>query len=321
MEIVTVALIFIGCIALLFIAGELLVGGLLYLSRYLGVKEFIVAFFVMAFASSVPNLFVGVTSALQGVPELSFGDIMGNNIVALTLGVGIAIFFSPHRRLPLTSTSLRHTAVVTTISALLPLVLLLDGSISRVDGVVLLIFFFFYLYWLFSRREHYSKIYEPTERKTLRDKKQARIELTKTLLGITLLAVSAQGVVHVAGTFSENLNIPLVFVGLVILGLSGALPELYFAGISARKGELDMVVGNLMGAVIVPATFVLGVVAIIHPIENTQLEFPVIARLFLVTIALGFFVASRTDKVFSSKEGLLLSSLYFALIACLLVFF
>ena len=77
---------------LLYMAGEFIVASLLKLSRYFKVTEFVVAFFVMAFAATLPNLFVGITSALQGIPELSFGDIMGNNIIALTLAVAVGIF-------------------------------------------------------------------------------------------------------------------------------------------------------------------------------------------------------------------------------------
>jgi cation:H+ antiporter len=82
--------IFVLAGILLFIGGELLVDGKLRLARYYGIKEFIVAFFVMAFAGTLPNFFVGITAALQGIPELSYGDVMGNNIIALTLAVALA---------------------------------------------------------------------------------------------------------------------------------------------------------------------------------------------------------------------------------------
>jgi len=106
---------------LLYIAGEFIVAALLKLSRYFRVTEFIVAFFVMAFAATLPNLFVGITSALQGIPELSFGDIMGNNMIALTLAVAAGILFAPKRELPLENQTIQDTTFLTSLSAILPL--------------------------------------------------------------------------------------------------------------------------------------------------------------------------------------------------------
>ncbi|PIW90270.1 MAG: hypothetical protein COZ92_01170, partial [Candidatus Nealsonbacteria bacterium CG_4_8_14_3_um_filter_40_11] len=87
-------LIFIISIVLIYFSGEWIVKGLMRMARFLGWKEFVVAFFVMAFAASLPNLFVGISSALQKIPQLSFGDIAGNNLVALTVAVALAAFFS-----------------------------------------------------------------------------------------------------------------------------------------------------------------------------------------------------------------------------------
>jgi len=87
-------LIFLSCCALLYFSGEWVVGGLMRMARFLGWREFVVAFIVMAFAASLPNLFVGVTSDLRQIPQLSFGDVAGNNLVALTLAVAIAVLFA-----------------------------------------------------------------------------------------------------------------------------------------------------------------------------------------------------------------------------------
>ncbi|MCX6761049.1 MAG: hypothetical protein NTZ84_03045 [Candidatus Nealsonbacteria bacterium] len=87
-------LLFFTCCAVFYFVGELVVSSLMRISIFLGWREFVVAFIVVAFASSLPNLFVGISSALQGIPQLSFGDVAGNNLVALTLGVALATFFS-----------------------------------------------------------------------------------------------------------------------------------------------------------------------------------------------------------------------------------
>ena len=83
-------LIFVFSCGLLFWSGSFLVSSLARIAKFLGWKEFVVAFFIMAVASSFPNLFIGFFSALHGIPELSFGDIVGGNLIDLTVGVALA---------------------------------------------------------------------------------------------------------------------------------------------------------------------------------------------------------------------------------------
>lgn len=295
---------------LLYISGELLVTGLLRLARYFQVTQFVVAFFVMAFAASLPNLFVGITSALQGVPELSFGDIMGNNMIALTLAVGCGILFAPKRILPLEGKIVQDTSFLTVVAAILPLILISDGVISRSDGLVLLLLFFGYVYWLYTKQESFSKKFRkklPAVTKT-----EALQSMVYTVLGIVILAVAAQGIVYGAGMVAISLGLPLLFVGLVIIGFGGALPEVYFTIITARRGETSMILGNLMGAVIIPATFVLGLIAMIHPIKNEGLELSIFARGALMLAAVIFFWAAQSKKEITIREGVVLLVIYVA---------
>jgi len=301
---------------LLYIAGEFIVASLLKLSRYFKVTEFIVAFFVMAFAATLPNLFVGITSAFQGIPELSFGDIMGNNIIALTLAVAVGIFFSPKKELPLENQTIQDTTFLTSLSAILPLILISDGMISRSDGLVLLLFFFGYVYWMFSKRERFTKLFEDDHSKVTR--KQALTEVIRLAIGIVLLALSAQGIVYGAELIAVDIGMSLLLMGILVIGFGGALPEIYFTVISARRGEVGLIVGNLMGAVIIPATFVLGVVALIHPISNAALEFPTVARVFLVVVALFFLYVSQSRSVITMREAVVLVSIYILFVASLI---
>ena len=203
--------IFILAGMLLYYAGEILVSGLLRLSRFYRIKEFIVAFFVMAFAGTLPNFFVGVTSALQGIPELSFGDVMGNNIVALTLAVALALFLSPHKKLPLVSSTVQYTTFMTACAALLPLILISDGTLSRSDGLVLVLFFIVYVAWLFSREDNFSKVYEEDQQApSARGRKEALVASIKVVFGLTLLALAAQAVVYGAELIAVALGVPLM---------------------------------------------------------------------------------------------------------------
>jgi cation:H+ antiporter len=293
---------------LLYISGELLVRGLVRLSRHFQVTEFFVAFFVMAFAATLPNVFVGVTSALQGIPELSFGDIMGNNLIALTVAVALGVFFAPNKELPLESDTVQDTTFLTAIAAILPLILISDGLISRSDGLVLLMFFFGYVYWMLTKRERFTRIFG--ESRPAISKQQAMYQVLRLLAGVALLAIAAQGVVYGATIIAEGMGMSLLLVGMLIIAMGGALPEIYFTVISARRGETGMIIGNLMGSVIIPATFVLGTVAIISPIHNDTLQFSTAARVSLVLVAAFFLVVSQTRSSISRREAIILGVSY-----------
>jgi len=317
--------IFLACCFLLYLSGEWVVGGLMRMARLLGWREFVVAFFVMAFAASLPNFFIGITSALKGVPELSFGDVAGNNLVALTLAVALTVLIGK-KELPAESRTVQTTSFFTIAAALLPLFLILDGKLSRGDGILLICLFLFYLSWLFSKKERFTKIYEEHKVDVLKEFKLFFKDLGKIILGIIFLICAAQGIVASAQFFAQTFNLPLILIGVLITGFGSALPEVYFAVISAKKGEAWMILGDLMGAVIVPATLVLGMVVLICPIEilktpdGVSRDFKaildpeflpfVIAKFFLMIAAIFFFFFVKTDRKITKKEALFLLGIY-----------
>lgn len=316
--------LFVASCVMLYISGEMVVRNLMKLSRFLGLTEFVVAFFVMAVATSIPNIFVGITSALQGVPELSLGDVFGNNITALTLAVAAAVLFSPQKEISIESRTVQTTSTFTIIAAILPLILLLDHTLSRIDGIILIAFFFFYTAWLFSRRDNFSKIYEKKEAEQTMQKttitdiaKNAFKNVLIALVGIFLMFLAAQGVVFSSSFFALYLGIPIAMVGLIIVGFGNALPEVYFSIASARRGETFMILGNLLGSVIFPATLVLGVVSLVHPIFISEASPLAASRAFVAIAAVLFLVFARTRNIISRNEGILLFVLYAGFIATL----
>lgn len=292
--------------------------GLVKISQHYRLTEFVVAFFLLALAATLPNLFVGISAALQGIPELSFGDIMGNNMISLTLVAALGIFLAPKKHLPLESEMIQNTTFFTGVAAILPLLLISDGGISRSDGLILVLFFAIYVYWLLRKSN-------PRQRATisLREEsspQEALIAGGEVLFGVVLVGIAAQTIVY-GGTYLANeIGMSLLLVGMLVIGFGGALPELYFTALAAKRGETDMIVGNLMGVVIIPATFVLGVVAMISPIANESLELPVMSRVFLVIAAVFFLIASQTKSRIERKEGYILVVVYLFFLGQLLFF-
>jgi cation:H+ antiporter len=314
-------LIYIGifCVSIwgMRISSEWLIGGLMRLSKAVGVREFVVGFCVMAAASSLPNLFLGVTAASRGIPELSLGDIFGNNFVAMTLAVAIAIFFAPKKEIEANSKTVQTTAIFTMIAALFPVALMLDGVLSRSDGIVLIGLFIGYLFWLFTKKDMFSKVYNHGEhhRGVMKRISQALGDLFLVLFGVIIIVAASIGIVISASAIATGLGVSLVVVGLLGTGLGNALPEIYFAVASSKRNETQLIIGNLMGAVIFPATLVLGVVVLIHPIQSPNEYFAITSRIFLFLAAVLFFFFTRSKQKISLGEGLILLGLYVTFVA------
>lgn len=285
---------------------------LIQIAKYLGWREFMIGFFVMAFATSLPNLFVDISAALKGMPNLAFGDIVGGNLVDLTLVMGLAVLFGKKSSTSTKSKTVQTSAIFTAVIAILPLLLILDGYLSRVDGAILLLAFVIYVFWMFSKQERFTKVYSTSkkEEKEMHGALWFLINISKLLLFLVLLVATSFVIISSAQLFSEKLGTSLALVGILIVGLGNCFPEAYFSIISAKRGEGWMVLGDLMGSVIVCATLVLGIVAILVPFRIDDFSPFFIARIFTIVAITFYLIVIRTGKQISKKEGLVLLSVY-----------
>lgn len=304
-------LLFLLSAVLLFYSSSQVVSILMKMARFLGLREFVLGFFIMAFAASLPNLFLGINSALQKIPQLSFGDVIGGNVVDLTLVVALATLFSK-KALPAKSRMVQKSAIFCAFIAVLPLLLVFDGTLSRKDGVILIASFFVYAFWLFSKHERFQKEYEDITRKERLSFTPPKffIGVLKLIFFLAVLFFATEGVVVSIKNISSAINIGLPLIGILVVGLANCLPETYFSIISARKGQNWMILGDLMGSVVVCATLVLGIVALIQPIETDSLSPFMVARLFLVISAVFFYIIVKTGQKISKEEAIFLLIVY-----------
>lgn len=287
-----------------------LVRSLVIVAQYLQWREFIIAFFVMAFAISIPDLFTTLSAAAQHQPELALGDILGGNLVDLTLVLALSVFFSK-KSLGAKSNMVQTSAIFTTIIAVLPLLLILDSDLSRFDGVILIISFLLYSVWIFSKREHFQDVYNSHKSAGIVSNfKNFLKNLLKIIVLLILLVVAAQAVVWSAQYFALQLGVSLSLVGILIVGLGNAIPDTYFSVISARKEKNWLVLGNLMGSVIVCATLVLGVLALVSPFHINDFSPFLNARIFLIIAALLSLIFIRTGKEITRREAMMLLFVY-----------
>jgi len=304
----TIALLLFSCIALSWLSSRF-IKSLVVVAKYLNWREFVISFFIIAFAGALPNFFVDFNAVFQGMPELALGDIIGGNLVDLTLILAVAVFFSK-RGLSAESEMVQKSAVFTTIIAILPLFLIFDGNLDRADGAILILVFLLYIWWLFSRKERFKQYYKNEPQSPIQGLKIFLFNLGKIVILLILLLITSQIVVSSAQFFSSSLGISISLVGILIVGLGNTFPEMYFSIISARQDKNLMVLGSLMGSVIIVTTLVLGSIALVHPFEIKNITPFFTARTFLVIAALLSLLFIKTGKKITKKEGLILLFVY-----------
>ena len=156
--------LFIISAAFLVLSGAYIIKSLSKISKHLGITEFAATFILISIATSFPELFVGISSALTGQTALALGNILGANLINLTLIMGILILLG--KEIKTKNTQLRESPYLLAGIVALPLVLFFFGNaLSRVDGFLLLFVFFSYSYRLIKNSKKYVKGYKINKKK------------------------------------------------------------------------------------------------------------------------------------------------------------
>ncbi len=295
---------FLGACILLIIAGSILLRTLSRISAFLRLNEFIAAFILMAFCTSLPELFIGISSALAGKPSLSLGNVIGSNIIELTLVSGIAIVLA--RGIKMERRFMRKEVYGMVLLAALPMVLMFFGKeLSRLDGLILLGAFAIYFYEMITSKHAQF-------RKQLKERDSHLVALGMFVLffaSAILLYFSAKWVVSYGSDIAVVLGLPPILIGLFFVALGTTLPDLTFSTRAVLAKHSTLAIGDLIGAIVVNSTVVLGIVALICPITNSFALFLTSAA-FLVAISFLFATFTASGEKLTWREGLSLIMFY-----------
>lgn len=299
---INLTLLILSCLVLV-ISGSFLVKSLSKIASYLKISEFVVGFIIMAFATSIPELFVGISSALAHNTALALGNVIGANILDLTIVIGIVILLG--RGIKIKRKTTKKDALYMFFIATLPLALMWIGhSISRIDGIILLGAFFFYAGKLFKEKKIFKKEAENHEKKW-----EPVLNTALFIFSLALLFLSSRFVVKYATLLSFDLLLPPILIGLFLVSIGTTLPELIFESRAVLMGHSEMALGDLIGSVIVNSTLVLGVTALIFPITADLLLF-ITSGIFMLIVAFLFATFVESGNKLYIKEGIALILLY-----------
>lgn len=303
--------------AILVESAEMVIVALRRIARLTHTGVFALSAIVLAIGTSLPELFVGITSSLESTPNLSFGNVMGANIANISLVVGLSAFIVG--KVNVIGDYLKKDVLIALIAGILPILLAIDGRVSRVDGLILLASYGAYATSLFKTR--YQEIAEEHKKESffVRIMKQVnhidsrkRKEYARLFIGLALVLFSADIIVRLAKQFATVAHIPVFLVGLIILSIGTTLPELAFSFRSLEDHEPSMFFGNVLGSIIANSTLVVGVAATISPIKIMALNDYVIAAVAFVIVFLLFWFFIKSNRRLDRWEAAVLFALYLA---------
>lgn len=299
---ITILLFVASCIVLV-LSGSFLVRSLLVITRFLKLTEFVGAFIIMAFSTSLPELFIGISSALAENSALAFGTVIGSNIADLTLVGGVAVILA--RNVNITQLHIRKDVLFMIGIAALPMILMFIGhELSRIDAGILLVVFALYMYRLIKTKKEYTK-----KMKNTVNRWWVAGSFLLFIISLILLYGSSHYVVQYGTELALGLALPPIFIGLFFLALGTSLPELVFEARAMLQNHPQMALGDLIGSVVMNSTLVLAVTALIFPITTNFFLF-LTSALFMILATLLFAAFVRSGRKFTYLEGISLLILY-----------
>jgi len=285
-------------------SADLIVLNLKKIGKKLGVKIFFLGI-MLGIITSLPELAIGVNSLIKDVPDISFGHLMGGNIVLLGLILSISIILN--RKIKTNDSS--KPFLFTLIYLFLPLIFGLSGQLNIFNGIILILGYVFLMYYLYSdnKKREWIKISVVSQDRTSKN-------IFYIMLGLLGVMLSSELIVRTTLFILEDFNISPFIVGLLFYSIGTNLPELTIALRSFKRRVEELSFSNLIGATMAHI-LILGVFSFISPI-NIEVN---ASYLFLTLFSLVFFILLyifyRSDRLLSRKEGYALLFMYFLFVA------
>ncbi|MGV6808999.1 MAG: calcium/sodium antiporter [bacterium] len=333
------AAVIAGLLLLIWSADRFVDGASLF-ARIAGLSPLLVGILIVGFGTSAPEMLVASIAALEGNSGLGIGNAIGSNISNIALILGITAIIVP--------LSVKHRVVKVELplvlgAGVLAFALLWDGTLGRMDGIILMLTLFAvmsFLTYLALQRDsnpivssspppanspidtsantgkNHSEQPSPSEVKPEVESEEEvqglKYALFWTMAGLVLLIVSSKLLVWGAVNIAQTFGISDLIIGLTIIAIGTSLPELAASIISARKQQVDMAVGNVVGSNLFNTLGVLALPGLLRPdsvpVEALQRDFPIMLgiTLLLLIFSLGYWQRYRLTR----WKGMVLFALF-----------
>ena len=311
----SVILIIIGFV-LLIVGADVLVDGSSGIAKKFHIPEIIIGLTIVSIGTSMPELFVSITSALDGYSDMAIGNIIGSNLCNLLLILGLSATIKPV--LFQKETRLYEIPMCVLVTIVLMYFCNSQGGISRLEAVILLVLFCAFIgYTIYMGRKESKK--EIVEIQTEEKKNSILKNIVFVLLGIFSLKFGGDLVVDNAVNVARYFNWSEKLISLTILAIGTSLPELVTSVTAAVKGNSDIAIGNIIGSNIFNILLIIGVSAFITPITyNFSYNFD-FSVLILSSIILAIFPFIPPKDKMSRFNGIIYLIIYIVYLTILFV--
>lgn len=283
------------------------------IARKLHVSPLIVGLTIVSLGTSAPEAVVSIIAALEDNGDMVIGNVVGSNIINITLMLGVTALVSP---LLIERETQTREIPFSLIAAVLLIILMSDqlifsaesNVVGRLDGVILLVGIALFLYYIFVKARRTKEATQDSEAKKLGTESSWFKNIALLIIGLAGIVLGGDLVVDSASEIALSLGMSQALVGLTIVAIGTSLPELTTSISAARKGEAGMALGNLIGSNIFNILFVLGISSVISPLNVSGTLFTDTWILIVVSIIL-MVIALWRGKL-TRIEGGILAGLY-----------
>ena len=300
-----VVLLLVGFVFLIK-GSDFFVDGASSVASLLKIPTIIVGLTIVAFGTSAPEAAVSITSSWTGSNAMAVGNVIGSNLFNMLMVIGIAALLS--NLLMEKSVLEKDLPFLVGITVLWAVFIVIGWNISQIEGIILLVILLAYIIYL-VRSARKSKDADVVEKPKLSLPKS----IIFILVGIAGIVLGGDLVVNSASDIAIALGMSEALVGLTIVAIGTSLPELVTSITALRKGENQLVIGNVIGSNIFNILFVLGASSAISaiPLDSSLL----IDVLFMVAVTILCYIFGKTQDKYDKKEGIILIALFIVYMA------
>ncbi|MCK4906624.1 MAG: calcium/sodium antiporter [Spirochaetes bacterium] len=250
---------------------DFLIDGASSIAKKFNISDLVIGLTVVAFGSSMPELFVNVTASLNGANSLALGNILGSNTTNILLILGISSIIYPLKVVKGTVwKEIPFSLLAVLMLGILANDVIINKSglsvLTRSDGLVFLAFFIIFIYYSVTISHKVKGIEDEVKDKVYGLSKS----IFFIVIGIAGLALGGKWIVDSSMKIAANLGMSQKLIGLTVVAFGTSLPELATSAMAAYKKNVDIAVGNIVGSNIFNVLLVLGISSIIRPLPITK---------------------------------------------------
>ena len=276
-----VTFLVLGFILLIYSASRFVEGSAV-VARYLGMPPLLIGMVVVGFGTSSPELVVSVTAAANGNSTLALGNAFGSNIANIALIIGLVALINP---IIVRSEVIKKELPILFGITMLVGWLISDNQLSRFDACYLLVAFILVILWSIFQgmRNPQDQIANDLKNELNSNIISIKKAIMWLVIGLVLLIAASRMLVYGAVYIAQGLGISDLVIGLTVVAIGTSLPELASSLVAIKKGENDMALGNIIGSNLFNTLAVIGLAALVQPMEITP---EVISRDWTLMMAL-----------------------------------